>query len=358
MIETAASIDHNAPLITDEDRAAVDRVLRSGWIAPGPERRRFEADLTGHFGGGAAVATTSGTLALFLSMVGLDLPEGASVAVPTYSCVALLDAVRLAGCHPLVVDVDPDDLTMSPQSLADVSRRFGPVDAAIVVHTYGATAPLPDLRQHSARLVEDCCQSFGTNGPYGQHGNFGEIAVSSLYATKVITGATGGFCWTADPDAAARMHRYTEAGFRSRRWPRLVLTLSDVHAALARSQLARLDGVRARRAWIADQFLSACPARLAPIGLPDAERVVYRFVLRCADEAERERLHRHFRQRRIDASRLIQGEALLHRELGLDPRGFPSAEAAVTRTLSLPLHPSMSDDAVRRICDALAALPS
>lgn len=351
-------IDHNAPLVTTADRAAVDRVLQSGWIAPGPERQRLEEDLVEHFGAGRAVATTSGTLALFLALVGLDAPAGALIAVPTYSCVALLDAVRLAGCRPLVVDVEPDGLTMSPSSLQDASDRIGKPYAAFVVHTYGATAALPDLAEICPNLVEDCCHSFGSTGPHGEHGTFGRVAVSSLYATKVFTGATGGLCWSADPEISERITSYTHASFRSSRWPRMTLTLSDLHAALARSQLSRLAQVRERRAWITDQYLAACPDALAPAGLPDPGRLVYRFVLRCADEKERERLLGFFHKHEVDASRLTQRHDLLHRELGFGPDHFPAAEAIVARTLSLPLYPAMSDADVRRVCDLLAQLPA
>ncbi|MFF3689983.1 DegT/DnrJ/EryC1/StrS family aminotransferase [Streptomyces sp. NPDC002187] len=349
-------IDHNAPLVTATDRAAVDRVLQSGWIAPGPERQRLEEDLASYFGSGRTVATTSGTLALFLALVGLDAPAGALIAVPTYSCVALLDAVRLAGCRPLVVDVEPDELTMSPQALRDAAERIGQPYAAFVVHTYGATAALPELAKICPNLVEDCCHSFGSEGPHGRHGTFGQVAVSSLYATKVFTGATGGLCWSADPEITERITAYTQASFRSSRWPRMTLTLSDLHAALARSQLSRLDQVRERRAWISNQYLAACPQTLAPTGLPDPGRLVYRFVLRCADEKERERLLDFFHLHEVDASRLTQRHELLHQELGLASHHFPAAEAAVARTLSLPLYPAMSDADVQRVCDLLAQL--
>ncbi|WP_327416439.1 DegT/DnrJ/EryC1/StrS family aminotransferase [Streptomyces sp. NBC_01233] len=350
-------IDHNAPLVTANDRAAVDRVLQSGWIAPGPERHRLEEDLASYFGSGRTVATTSGTLALFLALVGLDAPAGALIAVPTYSCVALLDAVRLAGCRPLVVDVEPDELTMSPEALRDAAERIGQPYAAFVVHTYGATAALPELAKICPNIVEDCCHSFGSEGPYGRHGTFGRVAVSSLYATKVFTGATGGLCWSADPQIAERITAYTQASFRSSRWPRMTLTLSDLHAALARSQLSRLAQVRERRAWITNQYLAACPDALAPTGLPDPGRLVYRFVLRCADEKERERLLDFFHLHEVDASRLTQRHELLHRELGFDSHYFPAAEAAVARTLSLPLYPAMSDADVQRVCDLLTQLP-
>jgi UDP-4-amino-4-deoxy-L-arabinose-oxoglutarate aminotransferase len=216
---------------------------------------------------------------------------------------------------------------------------------------------LDRLRELCEDLVEDCCQSFGTVGPYGPHGAFGRVAVSSLYATKVITGATGGWCWSADDAVVERISTYTDPLFRSGRWPRIVLTLSDVHAGLARSQLSRLAQIRDRRGWITQRYLDVCPERLAPAGLPDPERMAYRFILRCSDEEERERLYEHFRQDGVDASRLIRSGELLHRELGMDPCSFPGAEDAVRRTLSLPLYPAMSDAAVEQVAVALSRVP-
>jgi dTDP-4-amino-4,6-dideoxygalactose transaminase len=351
-------IPHNAPHVVEEDVAEVVRVLRSGWIAPGPETAALERAVAGHFGGGTAVCASSGTTALFLALVGLDVPPGAWVAVPTYSCVALLDAVRLAGARPLVVDVDADTLTMCPRSLATAAHTLGAPAAALVVHTFGHTAPLPELAEVAGQLVEDCCHSLGTRGPYGLHGTFGRAAVLSLYATKPVTGGMGGAVWSAHDDVVARIRAFVNRTGTGSRWLPIDVRLGDLPAALARSQLGRLPATIRRRAEIAARYLAVCPPELRPAGLPDPTRLVYRFSLRCPDRRYRDAALAYFRRGGVSADPLPQEELLLHHALGLNPARFPNAVRAVGRTLSLPVHPELSDAAVERVCELLAGLPA
>jgi dTDP-4-amino-4,6-dideoxygalactose transaminase len=111
-------IPHNRPLITAADRAAVDAVLTSGWIAEGPAVQALEARMVRLYGGGGACAVSSGTAALFLALKALGAASDTIVAVPTYTCSALLNAVFMAGTTPRVVDVLPDSFCLDPDAVA------------------------------------------------------------------------------------------------------------------------------------------------------------------------------------------------------------------------------------------------
>lgn len=110
-------ISHNRPFVTDSDRKAVDVVLRGGLIAQGPEVEALESKFNAFMGGGASCAVSSGTAALFLALKGLGVGADDVVAVPTYSCSALLNAINMLGGQPQIVDVREDDFTIDPQSL-------------------------------------------------------------------------------------------------------------------------------------------------------------------------------------------------------------------------------------------------
>ena len=152
------AIQHNRIMITDADRAAVDKVLTSGWISKGEEVKGLEADFNEYLGGGVACAVSSGSAALFLALRGLDIGRGDRVGVPTYSCSALLNAVYMAGAEPWVFDVRADNFTINVERL-DFDAHG--VRTCIAVHCLGATADIGVLKKKNFSVVEDCCQSLG-----------------------------------------------------------------------------------------------------------------------------------------------------------------------------------------------------
>lgn len=356
---SSSMIPHNRPLISDADREAVDAVLGSGWIAAGEQVAGLEADMAAGFGGGGACAASSGTSALYLALKVLGVGEGDVVAVPTYSCSALLDAVLAVGSAPLIVDVAVTDFTIDPSSLKR-ERRGRRLAATIAVHTHGARARLEELTAAgSGRIIQDCCHSLGGRHQGQLIGHDGPLSVFSFYATKIITCGQGGLLY--DPDGAlanaARHFRDTET--RPVYTPRFNVQLTDFQAAMARSQWRRLDAIAERRREIARRYLSALPAGvLAEPRLVDAERLVHRFVVRAHDADERQRFRTHLHGRGVQAAEPIQHDDLLHHYMRLDPERFPVSEALADTTLSLPLYPALSDAQVATVAEAIATLPA
>ena len=351
-------IHHNTPCIEREDEEAVAAVLSSRWLAPGPEVAALETAFTRLLNGGSACAVSSGTAALYLALISLGIGRGERVAVPTYACSALLDAVHLAGASPLVIDTG-DDLNLDPDSLDRRSRRAR-ARATIVVHTYGAPARVEDIMSVGGQVVEDCCHALGGEDRGRPLGSVGHAAVFSFYATKVVAGGHGGLVWSRDPAVVASIRRYIEPPGPSRRpWaPGFNLRTSDLHAALARSQLSRLPRFIARRREIARRYLEAVPPGLeASAEVISCGRLVYRFLVRARDEPTRERLRQYFLATGIEVSPLLCRHELLHRLLGLRVDDFPMAERLVGRILSLPLYPALSEAEVEAVCSALSRAP-
>lgn len=345
---TADTIQHNRPLITESDRAAVDAVLASGWIAEGAEVRGLENDFVRHLGGGDACAVSSGTAALFLALRGLGIGRGNRVAVPSYSCSALLNAVYMADASPWVVDVRDDDFTIDLEGLG-----FDPEDvrAAIAVHCFGATANVKGLKQRGLTVIEDCCQSLG-----GPQGRVGDAAIFSFYATKILTGGQGGLIWDRTGAVADWARDYREFDRRKTYVTRFNLQMTDVSAALVRSQFRRLNAIRERRRWIWTAYLDALPKGFTVQGgLGDKTTLPFRFVVRAPDGDERDTLSAHLANYRVSAIVPVERFELLHRYLDLDPEAFPKAEALAETTLSLPLYPDLRGAEVDRVVEALNA---
>jgi dTDP-4-amino-4,6-dideoxygalactose transaminase len=351
-------IAHNRPLVTDDDRRAVDEVLRSGWIAHGPEVAALERDFDDMYERGGSCAVSSGTAALFVTLRALGVGSGDRVAVPTYSCSALLNAVFMAGAEPLVVDVLPADFNLDPTSLERMAGRVGRPAVTVAAHCYGAPANVADIAAVGPKVIEDCCQSLGGIVAGRPLGDQGEAAVFSFYATKIVTCGHGGLLRDPGGAVAVAARDFRDFDVRPDYRPRFNLYLTDFQAAMARSQLRRLASIAERRRYIAARYTEVLPSFVhVDPGVAQPGRLVYRFVITLPDAAGRETLRRHLADRGISTIVPVERFELLHRYLGLDPAGFPVAEALVDTTLSLPVYPGLTDAEVQCVCDALEDAP-
>lgn len=345
------NIPHNKPWITAEDRSAVDEVLSSGWITQGTHVAELERRFTDYLGGGAACAVSSGTAALFLALRGLGIGPTDVVILPTYTCSALLNAVYMAGAVPYIVDVLRDSFVINP---AAIEQREFNAKAVIAVHTFGAYAPIQALSAQGLIVIEDCCQSLGGVEGVKPLGSRGHASVFSFYATKIITGGHGGLVWSAQEQVIDRIRDYREFDCREFYYPRFNFQLTDIQAAMVRSQLQRLDDIIIRRASIAQRYAQAIPAGFylqSDVAVPG--RMVYRFVIISPDRNRRDALRAYLKAAGIHTIIPVERFELLHRYLGLDPAEYPVAEHLVDTTLSLPLYPTLTEVEVNYICSTL-----
>jgi perosamine synthetase len=344
-------IPHNRPHILDCDRAAVDAVLSSGWIAQGPAVRALEDGFVDHFSGGAACAFSSGTAALFVALKALGAGPGAVVAVPSYSCSALLNAVHMIGAVPQVVDVRPDNFCLDRQL---VDRQAPAARYVVAAHIFGAHVDIEGLQAPGRVVVEDCAQSLGGRLRGTPLGSRGAAAVFSFYATKVITGGQGGLVWCADADVADRVRSYRQCDGCEQYEPRFNLQMTDIQAALAASQMQRLEAIRERRSEIGRAYLAALPDGLTvQAGVSDPERMLQRFVVVTPDAPTREALRTRMVEADVDCRVPVERFELLHRYLRCGSADFPVAERLADTTLSLPLHLGLSDADVATVCQVL-----
>lgn len=345
-----APIPHSRPLLGEEEEAAALRVLRSGRLAQGPEVEALEAEAAAALGTRHAVALAHGTAALHLALLGLGAGPGRTVLVPSYGCTSLLNAVALTGASPVLVDCAPGSTDMD---LEDARARLRPDTAAVLVpHLFGRPLDVRELERHAAVLTD------GTHAPGARLGSRsaarqGRACAFSFYATKMLAAGEGGLLAT-DASSLARLARdlrsYDE---RPDYRLRFNYKMTEVSAAVLRVQLRRLPEFLARRRALAALYRAELAGVLElPAPLPG--EVPYRFTARVP--ARRlPSLLRRLREQGVGAARPVFRP--LHRYLGLPAGDHPWAEEAWRRTLSLPLHPSMSDgDAERVVAAVLGAL--
>ena len=337
-----------------EIRAAIDRVVASGWFVLGPEVEAFESEFAGAMGAAHAVGVGTGTDAIALVLRALDIGPGDEVVTTPLSAAYTALAVMMTGARPVFADVDPVHLTLDPDR---VEQAIGPRTRAILpVHLYGQAADMGALERIAARhnlpIVEDCCQAHLATAAGRPVGTIGVAGAFSFYPTKNLGAlGDGGAVLTNDRALAARIRRlrnggqtdryhHEEAGVNSR--------LDELQAAILRARLPRLGQWTGRRRALAARYRGLL-ANAAAIDLPperDPGHVYHLFVVRVRDARGEARLA-------LQTSLASRGiETLIHYPVpisrqpalaGVDPRDCPAAARACNEVLSLPLHPGLSD---------------
>ena len=320
-------------------------VVRRGWVAPGPEVTAFEHELAARLGTEGAAAVSSGSAALELALRALDVGAGDEVIIPTYVCDALHHAVCRTGATPVLADADPTTCSLSA---ADARARLTARTRCVIVpHAFGLAADVGSFLPLGVPVIEDCAQTLGARLDGRPVGSLGTLAVCSFYATKLLTTGEGG----AVAGPAALLERVRDARDYDQHddlAPRFNAKLSDLAAALGRSQLARFDAFVARRRAVAARYrerLRGAPCVLPPDAGP--RHVYHRFVV----EVERppDVVQASLAARNVAARRPVFRPA--HRALGLS--GFPEAERLWARTLSLPCYPTLTDGEIDTVAAAL-----
>jgi dTDP-4-amino-4,6-dideoxygalactose transaminase len=343
-------------------RAAIDRVVASGWFVLGPEVEAFEQEFAASCGARYAVGVGTGTDAITLTLRALDLGPGDEVITSPLSAAYSALAIMMAGARPVFADIDPERLTVDPQAVAAaVTER---TRAILPVHLYGQPADMPGLEEvaqrHNLAIVEDACQAHLATTEGRPVGTIGVAGAFSFYPTKNLGAlGDGGAVVTNDATLAARIKRlrnggqtsryhHQEAGANSR--------LDEMQAAILRARLPFLREWTQRRRVIGRAYRGRLTH--AHVQVPhefDAGHVYHLFPVLSR---KREALQTHLAAAGIET--LIHYPVSIPRQPALastNPTQCPIADRVCTEVLSLPLYPALSDAAVSAVAEAVVAFP-
>ena len=357
------------PIIGDEEREAVDRVLRSGMIAQGPEVAAFEQEFGAHFAQGrATVAVNSGTSGQHLGLLAAGVGAGDEVIVPSFTFAATGNSVALTGATPVFADIEPKTFSLDP---ASVRAAITPRTKGIMpVHLYGHPFLVDEIeaiaKEHGLAIYEDAAQAHGASWNGRPVGTIGDFAMFSLYPTKNMTSGEGGMVTCATDELARGVRLLRNQGMETQYANEVIgfnARMTDVHAAIGRVQLTKVDGWTAQRQANA-AALNAGLAELAGVTTPyvaeGAVHVYHQYTIRV-DAAERDRLRDALKDEHNIGSGVYYPipnhrlPSLAHFAPGLD---LPETERAAREVLSLPVHPSLGDGDVDRIVAAVTAVLS
>lgn len=374
-----AFLPFSRPSIGEEEIAAVEQVLRSGWITTGPQNQALEEQFAAYIGCQHAVALSSATGGMHITLLALGIGPGDEVITPSQTWVSTANMISLLGAKPVFVDVDRDTLMTDA---ARIEAAITPRTKAIIpVHYAGAAFDLDPLyalaEKHGIAVIEDAAHAAGTRY-MGRHVGAQGTAIFSFHAIKNMTCAEGAMFVSDDAALASRVRMLKFHGLGVDAYDRLTggrkpqaqvmepgfkYNLADINAAIALVQLQRLDAINARRSELAAAYrqkLEGLPVQ--PLAVPDYAQTHawHLFILRIDSERcgmDREAFMKGLQDQGIGTGIHFIATHLHTWYRQRDPHLYlPNTEWNSARLCSIPLFPDMSDQDLDRVVDAIATL--
>lgn len=362
----------SAPDITEQEIQAVVGVLRTPSLSLGPKLSEFEEHLSGYIGVSHAVAVSSGTTALHLCIRALGISEGDEVIIPSFTFIAVANAIRYERATPVFVDIEEQTLNLDPELIeAAITHR---TRAIVVVHTFGCPADLEPImeiaRKHSLVLIEDACEAIGAEYRGKKVGTFGDVATFAFYPNKQITTGEGGAVVTNDRKIADKLRKlrnqgreegaawfqHTELGYNYR--------IADINCALGIEQLKRIGFILERREEVAAKYhreLSKVPQLICPPHTISNRKIswfVYAVQLsKDCDARYRDGIVEKMKSIGIAVGRYFAPVHLqpIYRSSLLKSPSLPITESVAARSLALPFFNRIEDAQILEVCAALNA---
>ncbi|MEH4563094.1 UDP-4-amino-4-deoxy-L-arabinose aminotransferase [Klebsiella oxytoca] len=367
------------PSMGDAELAALREVLQSGWITTGPKNQALEEAFCALTGNRHAIAVSSATGGMHVTLMALGISAGDEVITPSQTWVSTLNMICLLGATPVMIDVDPENLMITPEA---VEAAITPRTKAIVpVHYAGAPVDIDAIRAiaecHGIPVIEDAAHAAGTYYK-GRHVGWRGTAIFSFHAIKNMTCAEGGLVVTDDDELAARIRSLKFHGLGVDAYDRQTLgrapqaevispgfkyNLADINAALALVQLDKLAAANQRRAAIAQRYLrELADTPFRPLAVPSWEHqhAWHLFIIRVDEAAcgiSRDALMEKLKAMGIGTGLHFRAAHTqkYYRERFPDV-SLPHTEWNSARICSIPLFPDMTDDDVTRVISALHQL--
>mgnify|MGYP003335069515 FL=1 len=349
------------PLVGDEERAAVDRVLRSGMMAQGPEVAAFEEEFSKYVGGRKCVAVNSGTSGLHMALVAAGIKSGDEVIVPSFTFAATANSVALTGATPVFVDIDPKTFNIDPAAIeAAITPRTKGIQP---VHLYGLPAQMDVINEiackHNILVFEDAAQAHlaTLNGQYV--GSFGYAATFSFYPTKNMTSGEGGMIACAN-DEMTRMCKLLRNQGMEKRYENEVVgfntRMTDIHAAIGREQLKKIEGwtkTRQANAKFLDENLKGV---VTPYVTPGASHVYHQYTIRIVGH-DRDKFAAEMTKRGVGNGVYYPIPVHQLQSFGLK-FDLPNTTSACNEVLSIPVHPALTQGELETVVEVINSIAS
>jgi perosamine synthetase len=363
----------SSPDVTEREIEAVAAVLRTSNLSSGPKVEEFEHAISRYVNASDVVAVNSGTSGLHLCIRALGISQGDEVLVPSFTFIAVANAVRYEQATPVFVDIDPETLNLDPGLLEEaITSR---TRAIIVVHTFGCPADLSRIieiaERHNLCVIEDACEAMGAEYEGQKVGVLGDAGVFAFYPNKQITTGEGGAVVTNNPKLARKVRQLRNQGRRdSDEWFQhselgYNYRISDINCALGIEQLKRIDAILDRRESIAGKYRQGLDCnpdlRVPRMSLPRRKISWFVYVVLLSsqfDKIQRDWIVNEMKLRGIAVGRYF---APIHLQpiylWSKNERAvLPVTEFCAYRALALPFFNRIQEAEIGEVCQTLTEL--
>jgi len=365
--------------VGEEEAQALNEVIRSGWLTMGPKTFEFEKEFAKYVGAEHAVAVSTGTAGIHLSLEAGGVRAGDEVLLPTTTFTATAEAVTYLAARPVLVDIDPVTMNIDPE---DASRKITQKTKAIMpVHIAGQPCDMDEIDslagKHHLRIIEDAAHALPSEYKGKRVGQISEFTCFSFYATKTLTTGEGGMVTTDNSEAADRMRLMRLHGIERDAWKRyradgswfyevleagFKYNLTDLQSAIGLVQLAKCDAMRQAREAIAGCYsdaFSSLEELVIPEVRQDRTTSWHLYILRLRLDLlskDRNRFIEALHRRGVACSVHfipLHLQPYYRTAYGYQPGDFPHAEREYHSCLSLPIYPSMTDIEINHVITAV-----
>jgi dTDP-4-amino-4,6-dideoxygalactose transaminase len=367
-IQPVPLLDLQAQYLTirDEVRAAMDRVAESQYFILGPEVKALEEEVAAYSQCRFGIGVSSGTDALLVALMALDLQPGDEIITTPYTFFATAGCIARLGARSVFVDIDPATYNIDPAAIEAAITAH--TRAILPVHLYGQMADMDPImavaERHNLPVIEDAAQAIGSEYKGRRAGSIGQMGCFSFFPSKNLGGfGDGGMVVTNDPALAETLTLLRGHGAKPKYYHKVVggnFRLDALQAAVLRVKLPHLDG------WTAGRQRNAATYRRLfaeagldqvlgmPLEIANGRHIYNQFVIRCP---RRNELMTHLKQRGIGHE--IYYPVPMHlqecfADLGYRQGDFPHSEAAANETLAIPIYPELTEAMQEAVVRAIA----
>ena len=355
--------------IEAEIRSAMDRVLSSQYFIMGPEVAALEKEIAAYSQCRFGIGVSSGTDALLVALMALDIGPGDEVITTPYSFFATAGCISRLGATPVFVDIDPQSYNLDPTKIeAAITKR---TKAILPVHLYGQMAEMDPIMQiaqdRGLVVIEDAAQAIGAEYKGRRAGTVGHMGCFSFFPSKNLGAfGDGGMVTTNDPKLAEKLDILRKHGSKPKYYHKYVggnFRLDALQAAVLRVKLPYLDGwtrsrqenaARYRRLFAQAGLTDGDSPIILPTELPQRRHIYNQFVIRTA---QRDALMAHLKKHQIGCE--IYYPMPLHlqecfADLGYQMGDLPHSESAAQETLAIPIFPELSATQQQTVVDVIS----
>jgi len=345
----------------EEIHSAIEEVLTSGFLILGSKVKKFESDYANYCEVNFGVGVDNGTNAIFLALKALGIGENDEVITVSNTAVATVSAIVSSGAKPVFVDIEEDSFLMDTTKIE--SAINSKTKCILPVHLFGQCVDMDEVnsiaKKYKLKVIEDCAQSHGAIYYNRKAGSLSDIAATSFYPTKILgTYGDAGMVLTNNEDLYNKLLRLrfygmertyyaVEHGYNCR--------LDEIHAAILLKKLGHINDYISKRRYLSEQYkyLLNDTSLILPVEKPNGKHSYYLYVVR---HAKRDLILEELKNRNIFLNihypcpiHIMEGYKYLNYKEG----DFPVTEKISKEIFSLPLYPTLTDDKLQYVCDAI-----